>query len=55
MRKICALIIKDEGGATVIEYALIGAFISIVIVAAITFIGTNITNTFNQVSNGFNR
>lgn len=45
--------IKDEAGATAIEYALLGGLIVVVIVAAITLIGTDIANTFNAAANSF--
>jgi pilus assembly protein Flp/PilA len=42
---------QDESGATAIEYGLIAALISIVIITAITAIGTQLTKTFTTVSN----
>jgi pilus assembly protein Flp/PilA len=41
---------RDESGATAIEYALIAGFISIVIVAAVQAIGTSLNTTFSSVS-----
>jgi pilus assembly protein Flp/PilA len=41
--------IKDESGATAIEYGLIAALIALVIVTAVTSIGTKIGATFNNV------
>ncbi len=47
--------LHDTSGATSIEYALIAAGVSIVILAAVTRIGTSIQQKFyNQVSNGLN-
>jgi pilus assembly protein Flp/PilA len=43
----------DQSGATAIEYALIAGSISIVIVAAVNSIGSNLNSTFIKVSNGF--
>lgn len=44
--------LKDEGGQTSLEYAMIGAFISILIIGGVTKIGTRInTLFFNQVAN----
>jgi len=40
----------DEQGATAIEYALIAAGISIVIVVAVDSIGTTLNTTFTSVS-----
>ncbi len=42
--------LSDDQGATAIEYALIAALISIVIVGAATSIGTSLTTTFNSVA-----
>ena len=44
--------ISDRSGATAIEYALIAGSISIVILAAVTSIGSTLNNTFTNVSNG---
>jgi pilus assembly protein Flp/PilA len=42
--------LRSESGTTAIEYALIAAGISITIVVAVQSIGTNLTNTFTNVS-----
>ena len=42
--------VKDEAAATAIEYAIIAAGISIVIVAAVDGIGTRLNTTFSSVS-----
>jgi len=39
-----------QKGATAVEYALIAAGISIVIVASVTSIGTTLSTTFSNVS-----
>ncbi len=39
----------DEGGATAVEYALMVALIAVVIIAAVTFIGTSADSKFNEV------
>ena len=41
--------VQDESGATAIEYGLIAALIAVVIVAAVTTVGTNLTNIFTAV------
>ena len=46
------LLRRDETGATAIEYALIAALISIVIVVSATSIGTQLGKTFTAVKNG---
>jgi pilus assembly protein Flp/PilA len=42
--------LSDESGATAIEYGLIAALISVVIIGAITAVGTQLTTTFNTIS-----
>ena len=44
-------LIKNEEGATAIEYGLIAALISVAAIAALTSIGSNLATTFNNVSN----
>lgn len=41
---------NDESGATAIEYGLIGALISIVIITAVRTVGTNLSNTFYNIA-----
>ena len=42
----------NEDGATAIEYAMIGATLSIVILASVTRIGTKLVTYFTNVSAG---
>ncbi|MGC1575821.1 MAG: Flp family type IVb pilin [Beijerinckiaceae bacterium] len=42
--------LQDQIGATAIEYGLIAALISVVIITAITVVGTQLSTTFNSVS-----
>lgn len=42
---------NSEKGATVIEYALIAALIAVVVIGAVTTIGTEARDTFNAVGN----
>ena len=42
--------LKDETAATAIEYGLIAAGISIVILAAVNGIGTNLNNKFTSIN-----
>lgn len=53
LREIALPLRSHRAGATSIEYALIGAFISILIVGWATAIGNSVTNFFTQVANGF--
>ena len=43
-------LIKNEKGATAIEYGLIAALIAVAAVTAMTGLGSSIGNTFNNVS-----
>jgi len=51
MNKVVLRFLKDNSGATAIEYALIAGGISIVILAAVQSIGTTVTGTFTGVAN----
>jgi pilus assembly protein Flp/PilA len=42
--------LKDESGATAIEYGLIAAGISIVIIASVNSVGTTLLGTFSSIS-----
>lgn len=42
--------LKNEKGATAIEYGLIAALIAVAAITAMSNIGTKLTNTFNNVS-----
>jgi pilus assembly protein Flp/PilA len=41
---------RDESAATAIEYGLIVALISVVIITAVTTVGTNLRAKFNTVA-----
>ena len=41
--------LKDESGATAIEYGLIVALIAVVIIAAVTAIGGTLNETFTTI------
>jgi pilus assembly protein Flp/PilA len=43
-------LIRNENGATAIEYGLIAALIAVVIVGGVTAIGTNLSTLFTTVS-----
>ncbi|HZP68516.1 MAG TPA: Flp family type IVb pilin [Pseudolabrys sp.] len=49
MSKVFAFL-KDESGATAIEYGLIAAGISVVIIAAVSSVGSQLKNTFGTVA-----
>jgi len=43
--------LKNEDGATAIEYGLIAALIGVAIITAVGLVGTNLNGTFTSVSN----
>ncbi len=43
-------LLKNESGATAIEYGLIAALISVAIIVAVRAIGSNLNKTFNNVA-----
>lgn len=42
--------IRDEEGATAVEYGLLAALIAAVIVGAVTTLGSNLKDTFTKVA-----
>jgi pilus assembly protein Flp/PilA len=44
----------DEHGATAVEYALMVALIAVVIILAVTFIGTSASTKFSEVGSAVN-
>ena len=43
--------IRDEAGATLVEYSLIVALIGVAAITAITLLGTKVTNKLNTIGN----
>lgn len=54
MKQLMGNFYGDESGATAIEYGLIAGLISIVIIVAITAIGTRLNAKFTSISNALN-
>ena len=50
MRTLFTKFAGDQSGATAIEYGLIASLIAVVIIAAVTSVGTKLTTTFNEVA-----
>jgi pilus assembly protein Flp/PilA len=50
MSKFVSRFVKNESGATAIEYGLIVALIAVVIIGAVTAVGTNLSTKFNAVA-----
>lgn len=51
MNKFVSRFMKDELGATAIEYGLIAALIAVVIIGAVSAVGSNLKGTFNNIAN----
>jgi len=49
MTKFFSRFAQDESGATAIEYGLIAALIAVVIIAAVTTLGGNLSTTFGNI------
>ena len=50
MTKLLTRFVKDESGATAIEYGLIAAGISLAIIAAVNGLGTKLSSKFSDIS-----
>ena len=51
MTKLMNRFVKDESGATAVEYGLIAALIAVVVITAVKAVGTNLNTTFYAVAN----
>ncbi len=49
MKSLLTKFVRDESGATAIEYALIAAGIGIAIITAVNTLGTAISDKFNSI------
>lgn len=52
MTKFISKFVADESGATAIEYGLIAALIAVVIISAVTALGSTISDKFTEVVEG---
>ena len=50
MKNLIARFVKDESGATAIEYGLIAAGISLAIIAVVNGLGTNLNGKFTAIN-----
>jgi len=50
MTKLVSRFLKDESGATAIEYGLIAALISVALITGATTLGGKLNNVFNAIS-----
>jgi pilus assembly protein Flp/PilA len=54
MKNLVSRFVKDESGATAIEYGLIAAGISIAIIVVVQGVGTALKDTFTKVESALN-
>jgi pilus assembly protein Flp/PilA len=50
MKNLLARFVTDESGVTAMEYGLIAALIAVVIITAVTLVGTKLQAVFNAVA-----
>ena len=50
MTNLIARFVKDESGATAIEYALIAAGIALAIITAVNTLGTTLSSKFTSIN-----
>lgn len=50
MRELLRRLIREEDGATAIEYGLIAGLIAVVLIGALTLTGTSLQGVFNSVA-----
>jgi pilus assembly protein Flp/PilA len=55
MKNLVSRFVKDESGATAIEYGLIAAGISVAIIIVVQGVGTALVKTFTKVSTELNK
>ncbi|HXW41951.1 MAG TPA: Flp family type IVb pilin [Xanthobacteraceae bacterium] len=54
MKTLLSRFVKDQSGATAIEYGLIAAGIAVAIIAVVQGLGTKLNTTFSSVSSALN-
>lgn len=50
MKNLISNFLKNDAGATAIEYGLIAALIAVVIITGVTAVGTQLSTTFTNLS-----
>ncbi len=50
MSKFVTRFLKNESGATAIEYGLIAALVAVVIITGLTSLGTNLNSKFTSIA-----
>lgn len=52
LSKVAARFVRDQRGATMVEYGLLVALIAVVVLTAVGALGTTITGMFTSVNDG---
>lgn len=52
MKNLFARFVKNESGATAIEYGLIAALIAVACIGVMTSVGTDLGSVFTKISGG---
>ncbi len=52
MSNFISRFVRDEDGATMVEYGLMVALIAVVLIAIVTSVGQSLSSMFNQVNTG---
>ena len=55
MKTLITRLLKDEEGASAIEYALIAALIAVAIITALTALGDGLAGVFNDIKGALNQ
>lgn len=55
MSHLLSRFVRDESGATAIEYGLIAALIAVAIITILGTVGSDLTKTFSSVASGLNK
>jgi pilus assembly protein Flp/PilA len=50
MKNLVSRFVSDESGVTAIEYGLIAALIAVIIIGAVSTVGTKLSSTFTTVA-----
>ena len=51
MKNMIEKFIREEEGATAVEYGLMAALIAVVIIGAVTTLGTNLSSKYSNAAN----
>jgi len=51
MKNLVSRFVKDESGATAIEYGLIASLIGVAVITVVSQTGTNLGSTFTKIKN----